>query len=253
MHPDKNPNNPEATRRFQELIEANAVLSDSERRAYYDTHGVAEVVLDENSSYSRIEEGLGAAFLECFIGRIAWALYLTPKVFINETLSKEFQNRRTLRLAQQLLRYVDEENGVEAALPAIRDAVSTPMGQRFMPIVARQYTVAARQHLTSNVFWRELDSFSTSKVSALSRAFKATKVGIPTAFKAKQDSLNENDVVDFLAAVSQSDVERTVLRASRFILYDTSVPPEQRKRRAENLAKLGLVVKNTCQAACAEA
>jgi len=39
MHPDLNPNDKEAHRKFQELNEANEVLSDPEKRAKYDKYG----------------------------------------------------------------------------------------------------------------------------------------------------------------------------------------------------------------------
>lgn len=39
MHPDLNPNDKEAQRKFQELNEANEVLSDPEKRAKYDKYG----------------------------------------------------------------------------------------------------------------------------------------------------------------------------------------------------------------------
>jgi len=39
MHPDLNPNDKEAHRKFQELNEANEVLSDPEKRAQYDKYG----------------------------------------------------------------------------------------------------------------------------------------------------------------------------------------------------------------------
>ncbi len=38
-HPDVNPNNPEASKRFQEINEANEVLSDAEKRKKYDQYG----------------------------------------------------------------------------------------------------------------------------------------------------------------------------------------------------------------------
>ena len=38
-HPDLNPNDPEAQRKFQEINEANEVLSDPEKRKKYDEYG----------------------------------------------------------------------------------------------------------------------------------------------------------------------------------------------------------------------
>jgi molecular chaperone DnaJ len=42
FHPDVNPDNPEAEKRFKEIQEAYAVLSDDERRKQYDTFGSVE-------------------------------------------------------------------------------------------------------------------------------------------------------------------------------------------------------------------
>src|SRR5690554_4947145 len=39
LHPDLNPNDKEAQKKFQELNEANEVLSDPEKRAKYDKYG----------------------------------------------------------------------------------------------------------------------------------------------------------------------------------------------------------------------
>ena len=39
LHPDLNPNDKEAHRKFQELNEANEVLSDPDKRAKYDKYG----------------------------------------------------------------------------------------------------------------------------------------------------------------------------------------------------------------------
>src|SRR5664280_1238034 len=38
-HPDVNPGNPEAVKRFREIQEAHAVLSDADKRAQYDQFG----------------------------------------------------------------------------------------------------------------------------------------------------------------------------------------------------------------------
>merc|ERR1712107_644430 len=39
LHPDKNPNNPEATEKFQAVSDAYRILGDEDRRRAYDDHG----------------------------------------------------------------------------------------------------------------------------------------------------------------------------------------------------------------------
>ncbi|EAN83417.1 hypothetical protein, conserved [Trypanosoma cruzi] len=249
MHPDKNPNNAEATLRFQEVLEANNILSDEGRRAHYDKYGSADSILDQNSSYMQFEEALGANFMEMFVGRLSYALYFIPNTFLTDGLKKEFQRRRTLRLAQRLICIVDDEGRLEAVLPAIRDAVSTRMGPKLMSIVAQQYIAAARQHLSGSLFLRQLDIFATSKWSRLVQMADVTAVGIPAALKAARSTLKEDDQVDILVTLCEGDVQRTVLRASRLILYDTSVTSEKRRKRAENLSILGKMVEGVCRMA----
>ena len=44
-HPDKNPDNEEAEKKFKEVSQAYAVLSDAEKRANYDRYGTADLSL----------------------------------------------------------------------------------------------------------------------------------------------------------------------------------------------------------------
>ncbi|XP_070566305.1 dnaJ homolog subfamily C member 5-like isoform X2 [Ptychodera flava] len=69
-HPDKNPDNPDATEKFKEINHANSVLSDETKREIYDEYGsmglyVAEQIGEENvKAYFMVHSPL---FKCCFI------------------------------------------------------------------------------------------------------------------------------------------------------------------------------------------
>ena len=72
VHPDKNPNNPQAAHNFQVLGEAYQVLSDPEQRALYDVLGKAgvsmETLIDLEVVFAML---FGSALFEEYIGQLS--------------------------------------------------------------------------------------------------------------------------------------------------------------------------------------
>lgn len=76
LHPDKNPNNPEATHQFQAVSDAYRILSDEDRRRAYDEHGKdsAAAGLPKIEPMVFFAALFGTHHFEPYVGRLRLAL-----------------------------------------------------------------------------------------------------------------------------------------------------------------------------------
>eukprot|EP01018_Ginkgo_biloba_P034326 Gb_40954 [translate_table: standard] len=118
VHPDKNPNDPQAAEKFQVLGEAYQVLSDATQRAAYDNHGKGgiskETMLDPASVFAML---FGSELFEDYIGQLALASMVSFEMSndgkqIDEKKLQEkikvFQREREDKLANILKKRLNE-------------------------------------------------------------------------------------------------------------------------------------------------
>ncbi|KAL8270086.1 hypothetical protein Esti_005997 [Eimeria stiedai] len=121
-HPDKNPDDPTAKKRFQQLGEAYQVLGEEERRAQYDLHGPAAAqdmpIIDSGLFFMML---FGSEALEPYIGKLKMAMFVEmvdmpgSKGARGDDISEEMfafeQRKREVQLAvllqQRVQPYVD--------------------------------------------------------------------------------------------------------------------------------------------------
>ncbi|CBZ29107.1 conserved hypothetical protein [Leishmania mexicana MHOM/GT/2001/U1103] len=243
MHPDKNPNDPNATIKFQELNKIYNVLSHEDTRATYDRYGTVDPMNVPEMTGNPMKELLGAAFLEALVGPLHFFLVFEGGVLFTAEMQRELHARRRLRVAKNLISWLDNGvSGFESAQLALRDAVSTPLGPVFVSYLAEEYHLASRQQLHGNSWKREMDSWYSSWATSASSLWHWTTMGARTARRAFVDkNLGEEDILRVLAVANERDVRQIALQACRLVLFDMSVTPAQRQQRAMRLEELSVM------------
>uniref|UniRef100_A0A7S2SMW4 J domain-containing protein n=1 Tax=Mucochytrium quahogii TaxID=96639 RepID=A0A7S2SMW4_9STRA len=175
-HPDKNPNDPKAHERFQEIGAAYQVLSDPAMREKYDKHGkegMGDVpVMDSSAFFMMI---FGSEKFDYYVGELQLATMLTmsqdenasdeenmDKLFSKSPIMEFRQKQREVQcavnLAKTLESYINESAanpGVPCDHPEFRKIVaaeaaelsSTPFGGTLLGVVGYVYQEQAEAEL----------------------------------------------------------------------------------------------------------
>ena len=276
LHPDKNPDDPQAKEHFQRLGEAYSVLSNDVSRAKYDAsgkEGLEEMTqqLDPSLLYELI---FGSEGFENLIGELQLASMFTmagEQEATDATESVKFgslshkQRMREVTCAKELVTllqpYVEASDvgGTfhESIAAKAADLATTPFGEILLHLIGRVYLSKSAAILESPLgMFAESMRNRAHQVSTHATAAKSAVRMIGTVRKVskledKQGGMEQlsSSSVEILVEGAWHwcvlDVESTLRSVCKKVLTDTSVSRQVRRRRAEALRVVGRIFVST--------
>ncbi|KAL0050671.1 hypothetical protein WJX82_004605 [Trebouxia sp. C0006] len=273
VHPDKNPCDPEAAARFQELSEAYQVLSDPAQRSKYDQYGKAgledEQFMDPTAVFGMV---FGSDAFEEYIGQLQMAMMagLTgePDQEQTEQRLQVMQMERERKLQTNLINKIDrflrgDTDGFaltlmneaqrlsEAAYGSAflhtigyiyerRAALALGRDPKFLgvPFAAewiRQRGHSMRTTIDAIVGTVQMSGIQQEAEQGLESG-QLTEASAEAFFEAKKGQITES-----LWKLNVLDMEGTLTRVVDRVLQEPGVPSKQLRSRAKAVKKLGSI------------